>query len=260
MPLMGVNFGRLGFLASFTPEQFKEHFESFVAGKLPVSSRHDDRGVGRRRETEVPTCGRPTHVAAKRRFVATALNDAVITAGPPFHMIELELRQPTATAGVHAFGDGVIVATPSGSTAYNVVGGRADHQPQRRGVLHHADVPAQPPFRPVVHAAKSRIILVARRVNAGTTLSATGRRARSSSRATRSSSAAARTTCCWSKTQTPTMADAGGKAQLGRHPATTRAGSSSASEPGAPRESLPPSEQQNTNHTNLHDVPTGRSV
>src|SRR5262245_8439601 len=33
IPLMGVNFGRLGFLASFTPGQFKEHFEKLVARK-----------------------------------------------------------------------------------------------------------------------------------------------------------------------------------------------------------------------------------
>ena len=42
IPLMGVNFGRLGFLASFTPEQFTNHFEAFVAGRLPVSARPGD--------------------------------------------------------------------------------------------------------------------------------------------------------------------------------------------------------------------------
>src|SRR5208282_3148891 len=39
VPLLGVNFGRLGFLASFTPQQFERHFEEFVAGKLKVSHR-----------------------------------------------------------------------------------------------------------------------------------------------------------------------------------------------------------------------------
>src|SRR4051812_35273242 len=37
--MMGVNFGRLGFLASFTPGEFKDQFEKLVARKLPVSSR-----------------------------------------------------------------------------------------------------------------------------------------------------------------------------------------------------------------------------
>src|SRR5688572_14328775 len=39
VPVMGVNFGRLGFLASFTPEQFKDQFEAFIKGKLPISPR-----------------------------------------------------------------------------------------------------------------------------------------------------------------------------------------------------------------------------
>src|SRR6266542_1322733 len=39
IPLMGVNFGRLGFLASFSPDKFREQFEQLLAGKLPVSSR-----------------------------------------------------------------------------------------------------------------------------------------------------------------------------------------------------------------------------
>src|ERR1700734_1694059 len=35
IPLLGVNFGRLGFLASFTPAQFDNHFQDMIAGKLP---------------------------------------------------------------------------------------------------------------------------------------------------------------------------------------------------------------------------------
>src|SRR5262245_35630430 len=39
VPMMGVNFGRLGFLASFTPEQFKDQFEGLIKKTLPISSR-----------------------------------------------------------------------------------------------------------------------------------------------------------------------------------------------------------------------------
>src|SRR5205823_2279407 len=39
IPLVGVNFGRLGFLASFTPQQFKDHFDELVQRKLPASTR-----------------------------------------------------------------------------------------------------------------------------------------------------------------------------------------------------------------------------
>src|SRR5580704_14837311 len=39
IPMLGVNFGRLGFLASFTPKQFDQHFEEFIARKLPITPR-----------------------------------------------------------------------------------------------------------------------------------------------------------------------------------------------------------------------------
>src|SRR5437763_4216430 len=39
VPLMGVNFGRLGFLASFTPENFRPNFERFLERGLPVRAR-----------------------------------------------------------------------------------------------------------------------------------------------------------------------------------------------------------------------------
>src|SRR5437016_11310669 len=39
VPLLGVNFGRLGFLASFSPDELRDRFDDLVAGKLPISSR-----------------------------------------------------------------------------------------------------------------------------------------------------------------------------------------------------------------------------
>src|SRR3982751_4072253 len=39
VPVMGVNFGRLGFLASFTPDEFKDQLEALIEKKLPITSR-----------------------------------------------------------------------------------------------------------------------------------------------------------------------------------------------------------------------------
>src|SRR5688500_1087782 len=39
IPLMGVNFGRLCFLASFSPDNVQKHFDALVEKKLPISSR-----------------------------------------------------------------------------------------------------------------------------------------------------------------------------------------------------------------------------
>jgi NAD+ kinase len=168
VPLMGVNFGRLGFLASFTPAQLKDHFENFVAGKLPVSSRLMI-------ETSVlPVgCNCNSHdyesVKAQRRFASIALNDAVITAGPPFRMIELALGANGDT-GVRYFGDGVIISTPSGSTAYNVSAGGPIISPDVESICITPLCPHSLSFRPVVIAASATVHIFAKRVNAGTTL------------------------------------------------------------------------------------------
>ena len=114
----------------------------------------------------------------QRRFVATALNDAVITAGPPFHMIELELGAD-GDEGVRYFGDGVIVSHRQRIDRLQRLGRRADHQPGRRGVLHHADLPAQPVVPPggdlvAEHGDRARRC----KVNEGTTLFCDGQAAR----------------------------------------------------------------------------------
>jgi NAD+ kinase len=168
IPLVGVNFGRLGFLAGFSPESFQKHFDDLIAGKLPLSSRLMI-------EASLISAGvscnvnDPADVNLRRQSFATALNDAVITAGPPFHMIELEIRS-NGEAGVRYFGDGVIVATPSGSTAYNVSAGGPiiDHDVEALCVTPICAHSLS--FRPVVVSARNLICLVASRVNAGTTL------------------------------------------------------------------------------------------
>jgi len=175
IPLLGVNFGRLGFLASFTPQQFEEHFETFAAGKLPVSARLVI-------EASVVPCGDPCNVAdrqqvtARRRFTAPALNDAVITAGAPFHMIELEIAADggdegiNGGAGVRYFGDGVIVSTASGSTAYNVSAGGPIISPNVDALCITPLCPHSLSFRPVVISSNSTVLVTATRLNAGTTL------------------------------------------------------------------------------------------
>lgn len=168
IPLMGINFGRLGFLASFTPAELPQQLDALLDGRLPIQPRlmlqASVVGAG-----ESVDCYDPAEVAAHRRFVATALNDAVITAGPPFRMIELGVTSGDEP-GVRFHGDGVIVSTPSGSTAYNASAG---------GPIINSDVdcfcitplcPHSLSFRPVVVSSRDTIYLSTVRVNEGTTL------------------------------------------------------------------------------------------
>ncbi|HTW94843.1 MAG TPA: NAD(+)/NADH kinase [Tepidisphaeraceae bacterium] len=168
IPLLGVNFGRLGFLAGFTPAQFEKHFDDFVQGKLPISPR---RAL---QTSVVPTdchisADDGEAVVAHRRFVSTALNDAVVTAGPPFHMIELHITVG-GDGGIRYFGDGVIVSTASGSTAYNVSAGGPIISPTVDAFCITPICPQSLSFRSVVISGDSRICINASKLNAGTTL------------------------------------------------------------------------------------------
>ena len=168
IPVMGVNFGRLGFLASFTPENFQHHFEQHLSDGLPIDSRHMLEA------SVVPAnanCCLTSYdeVNQHRRFSATALNDAVITAGPPFHMIELSISADV-DSGVRYFGDGVIVSTASGSTAYNVSAGGPIISPDVEAFCITPICPHSLSFRPVVTSSRATLLVNAVKVNEGTTL------------------------------------------------------------------------------------------
>jgi NAD+ kinase len=168
VPLLGVNFGKLGFLSSFSASDFQRHYDALVEGTLPTRARLMLQASVVPGDTECRYTD-PADVAQRRRFVATALNDAVITAGPPFHMIELNLSADCQTS-VRFFGDGVIIATPSGSTAYNISAGGPIVQSGVEGFCITPICPHSLSFRPVVVSSSSTILITTTAVNEGTTL------------------------------------------------------------------------------------------
>lgn len=108
-PLLGVNLGRLGFLTDVAPEEAQAVLAAALEGECPIAERS-------RLEVHLLREG-----AVQRRDLV--LNDAVITKGTPLaRMIELEVRVGgTRVADYRS--DGLIVATPTGSTAYNLSAG-----------------------------------------------------------------------------------------------------------------------------------------
>ena len=168
IPIMGINFGRLGFLADFTPEQFKQRFEEMLKHG-PVISRRSMLETSVLPEGAQCHFTDPVEVSTARRFSATALNDAVVTAGAPFRMIDLEIGADSET-GVRYSGDGVIVATPSGSTAYNVSAGGPIISPNVDAMCITPICPHSLSFRPVVIALSSTVLITTVRVHAGTSL------------------------------------------------------------------------------------------
>ncbi len=106
-PVLGVNLGRLGFLADMTPEQLRECIPCVVNNEFRVAQHLMFECA-----VEGPD--------GERRFLG--LNEIAIQTGPPFHMIDLELIIDGEKVS-HYSGDGLIVSTPIGSTAHNLSAG-----------------------------------------------------------------------------------------------------------------------------------------
>ena len=103
VPVIGVNFGRVGFLSSMTQGELEAGLARVFAGEYEV--------------VELPTLEVETGDA---RHVA--VNDAVVTSGELGRMVELEWAVGGEDLGQQPC-DGVICSTPSGSTAYNLSNG-----------------------------------------------------------------------------------------------------------------------------------------
>jgi NAD+ kinase len=108
IPILGVNFGHLGFLTEITFAQLYRTLEAALAGTATTD----------KRAMLVCSTRRGDRVIEER----VVLNDAVITRGALSRMIEVSISvSGQFVATFHA--DGVIVATPTGSTAYNLSAG-----------------------------------------------------------------------------------------------------------------------------------------
>src|SRR5205823_3266521 len=107
VPVLGVNLGKLGFLADLSVEELYPALPQLIAGEYRITS-HLMFGC-------VIADG-----AESETFLG--LNEVVIETGPPFHMLDYEVRIDEEPA-LHCAGDGLIVSTPIGSTAHNLAAG-----------------------------------------------------------------------------------------------------------------------------------------
>jgi NAD+ kinase len=163
LPLLGINLGKLGFLAEYDLESFREQAAWVLAGaELP------------RREVHMLSA-RVVSPLGQVVFEDAALNECVVTAGAPFRMISISMAIDGA-AGPTVSGDGMIVSTPMGSTAYNVSAGGPIVAPEVAAMVITPIAAHSLSFRPIVVGAGSTVELMMDRVNssetagAGTTL------------------------------------------------------------------------------------------
>ena len=107
-PVLGINLGQLGFLVGFAPSHARQALGDALAGTLARTKRMRLAATFRRRGAEP--------------LVRYALNDVVLHQGAMARLVEMDaLVDGEFVASYRA--DGLIVATPTGSTAYNMAAG-----------------------------------------------------------------------------------------------------------------------------------------
>jgi NAD+ kinase len=142
VPIAGINFGSLGFLTEITLDDLYPSLEAVFDGTAPIEDRmmlhaRTIRGGGTFADELV-------------------LNDVVITKAALSRIIELAVSiGPDEVMRVRA--DGLIVATPTGSTAYNLAAGGPIVQPVVDAIVMTPIAPHMLTNRPLVVAGASRV-------------------------------------------------------------------------------------------------------
>jgi NAD+ kinase len=144
IPVLGVNFGSLGFLTEITLAELYPTLSGVLEGRY----QHEERRLLR---TVVHRRGRPD-------VTGDVLNDVVITKAGPSRIIELEVS--VGGVFVSSFrADGIIVSSPTGSTAYNLAAGGPILNPTLPAIVITPICPHMLANRPLVVSDESRIEL-----------------------------------------------------------------------------------------------------
>jgi NAD+ kinase len=159
-PVLGVNLGRLGFLAALQPEQLEQALPEIAGGQCRVV------------EHLMIECTATRD--AKPLYHSLGLNEAEVLAGAPFRMLDIQLYVDGDLVTTYSC-DGLIVSTPVGSTAHSLSAGGPI---LRNSIQALVIVPINPhtlTHRPVVDSADRTIELVVPEPHEGTSLVVDGR-------------------------------------------------------------------------------------
>ncbi|WP_338826599.1 NAD(+)/NADH kinase [Neomoorella thermoacetica] len=153
-PILGINLGHLGFLTEIELTELYPALDKLLAGAYRIEERMMLRGTVQRPEKAL-TC--------------TALNDIVVTKGAFSRMLRLEVYIDTAYLDTYP-ADGLIVSSPTGSTAYSLSAGGPLVSPQLQVMIltpicphtlytRPLVVPGEQEIRVCVHAPGAEVML-----------------------------------------------------------------------------------------------------
>ncbi|OGG06869.1 MAG: hypothetical protein A3F83_10030 [Candidatus Glassbacteria bacterium RIFCSPLOWO2_12_FULL_58_11] len=135
VPILAVNLGNFGFLTTSSLEEFRAHFERILAGDYAVEERMMLKAEVVSAEGQVSSF--------------TALNDVVLHKGSLARPILIDLKTGEDLVGVFP-ADGVIISTPTGSTAYSLSAGGPILYPQMNAIAITPICPHTLAVRPLV--------------------------------------------------------------------------------------------------------------
>lgn len=135
IPLLGINRGRLGFLADVTPEEMLDSVGHVLAGEFTTDKRLVLEARLERPDAEDST--------------ALALNDVVLQRRETGRMLDFVTRIDGRYVNTHA-GDGLVISTPTGSTAYSLSCGGPIIEPRLDAVVVVPVAPHTLSDRPIV--------------------------------------------------------------------------------------------------------------
>ena len=160
VPVLGINCGRLGFLAALSPEAFLDAWPKVCHGDFRVID-HLMLQVQIVRGDEV--------VAEQ-----LALNEAAVLGGPPFSILDIDLYADGDLATQYRC-DGLIISTPVGSTAHNLSAGGPILRRQLQAIVISPISPHTLTYRPLVDSADTQFELTVTEPNESTSIVVDGR-------------------------------------------------------------------------------------
>jgi NAD+ kinase len=161
IPILGVNLGRLGFLADLDPDELRTCFPHVLCGEYRVTEHLMFECVVEPCEGAAsplsPTGTQgpeplPAGERGKANEVLLGLNEVVVHSLPPFHMLDLHL-EVDGDAVARLFGDGVILSTPVGSTGHSLSAGGPILSQELAAFVITPICPHTLTYRPVVDSA-----------------------------------------------------------------------------------------------------------
>ena len=158
-PTLGVNLGRVGFLAKVETDDLERALSKVASGDFALEDRFRIEASLLRANGE-----REQHAC---------LNEVVVARGPRVRMIQVEVE----VSGSHLatwVSDGVVVATPTGSTAYSFSAGGSVLDPRLRNMIITSVAGYLSPLRSVVAGEEQVVRLILRQAVSGATISIDG--------------------------------------------------------------------------------------